>query len=373
MTSDSRNRIPFQSLGETPSRSRQLGRVASRVFRSGNYVLGEEVHKFEQEFAERNNVQFAIGTANGMDAIEIGLRALSIGPGDEVITTPVTAYATVLAILRAGATPVLCDINPETGLMDQEVAEALVTKRTRAIIVVHLYGHLSRPADWARLCSKLGIHLIEDCAQAHLAKADGGFAGSHGSFGAFSFYPTKNLGAIGDAGAIVTGSSELASESKTLRNYGQSNRYTHEVNGLNSRLDELQAALLRVKLHTLSRETKARQNVAQEYLEGISNPHVRVLQPPDERDAHVYHLFVLKSKHRSNVAEFLRDNGIETLIHYPVSAHQQPAWRKLGLASKPLPCAEKFVGQVFSIPCRPGLSKRATIKVIDTINSFKPK
>ena len=221
-----------------------MSAAAARVFASGWYVLGNELKAFEQAWAAACGTAFCLGVGNGMDAIELALRGLDIGPGDEVVTTPMTAFATVLAVLRAGATPVLADIEPDSGLLSPASVRRCLSPRTRAVLLVHLYGQMRDMPAWAALCGDAGIALIEDCAQAHLACWDGQPAGSLGVAGAYSFYPTKNLGAIGDGGALVTQSEPLAQRVGRLRNYGQSERYVHPELGMNSRLDELQAALL---------------------------------------------------------------------------------------------------------------------------------
>ncbi len=213
--------------------------AARKVVESGWYVLGNEVASFERQWAEVCGVAHGVGVANGMDAIEIALRALDIGPGDEVITTPMTAFATVLAIIRSGAIPVLADIDPDTAILSRESVMRCLSSKTKAVVLVHLYGQIRQMPDWQALCEEHGIHLVEDCAQAHLAELQGRVAGSFGVIGAYSFYPTKNLGAVGDAGMLVTADASIAEKAQRLRNYGQSQRYHHPVRGMNSRLDEI--------------------------------------------------------------------------------------------------------------------------------------
>ena len=223
---------------------RDMAVAVERVLASGWYILGKEVESFERQWAQACGVAHGVGMGNGLDAIEVALRALDIGPGDEVITTPMTAFATVLAVLRAGATPVLADIDPQTALLAPESVRRVLSARTRAVLLVHLYGQLRGMEEWGRLCGERGIALIEDCAQAHFARWRGRSAGAFGRAGAYSFYPTKNLGALGDAGMLVTNDPALAARAACLRNYGQSERYHHPELGLNSRLDELHAAIL---------------------------------------------------------------------------------------------------------------------------------
>lgn len=342
-----------------------------RVLRSGWYVLGNEVKAFEAAWAERCGLQHAVGVGNGMDAIEIGLRALGIGDGDEVITTPMTAFATVLAIIRAGAIPVLADIDPDTALLDPASVERCVSARTKAVLLVHLYGQVREMERWSALCDKFGIMLLEDCAQSHLARWNGKFAGSFGRFGAYSFYPTKNLGALGDAGAWVSSDAELAQRAMVLRNYGQSVRYHHTEFGLNSRLDELQAALLRVRLERLDEFTACRREVARAYREKISNPLIRLLAGPVQAESHVYHLFVLICEERDRLAQHLKSCGVETYVHYPVPVHFQLPSKGLRRDPNGLPAAESHARLCLSIPCHPQMSDADVSTVIDSANAFE--
>lgn len=342
-----------------------------RVLRSGWYVLGNEVKAFEQEWAKRCGTAHAVGVGNGMDAIEIGIRALGIGAGDEVITTPMTAFATVLAIIRAGATPVLADIDPETALLDPASVERCIGPRTRAVLLVHLYGQVRNMERWQALCEQRGIALLEDCAQSHLAKWNGKTAGDFGRFGAYSFYPTKNLGALGDAGALVSSDEVLAQRAAVLRNYGQSVRYHHTELGLNSRLDELQAALLRVRLDYLDGYTARRRQIAALYRERIANPQVRLLAAPAQAESHVYHLFVVTCAERDRLAQYLKSGGVETYVHYPVPVHRQPPCRELRCDPDGLAAAERHAASCLSIPCHPQMSDADVSTVIDAINAFK--
>jgi dTDP-4-amino-4,6-dideoxygalactose transaminase len=358
----------FRSVPEALLRQ-QLA-ATERVLRSGWYVLGKEVQAFEAEWASACGVGYGVGVANGMDAIEIGLRALGIGPGDEVITTPMTAFATTLAILRAGATPVLADIDPETALLDRASVERCLTARTRAVLLVHLYGHAHELHAWSQLCEHRGIALLEDVAQAHLAEWNGKRAGAFGAFGAFSFYPTKNLGAIGDAGMLVSANPELAAKARMLRNYGQSDRYHHPEQGLNSRLDELQAALLRESLGWLEAMTARRRAIAHALREGIVNPAVRALAPPRHPENHVHHLFVVLSERRAELSAFLKTRGIDSLIHYPVPVHRQPPCRELMRDPHGLAHTEAHADRCLSLPCHPQLSDNQVQQVIDGVNAF---
>lgn len=344
--------------------------AAARVLKSGWFILGQEVNRFEKEWANFCGVNHAVGVGNGMDAIEIGLRALDIGQGDEVITTPMTAMATVLAIMRVGAVPVFADVDAATALLDPVSVKAQITKRTKAVLLVHLYGQVRDMDHWARLCSTAGIHLLEDCAQAHGAKWQGKVAGSMGTFGAYSFYPTKNLGAKGDGGALVTNDPALAARAQTIRNYGQTKRYIHGTLGVNSRLDELQAAILSVRLNWLERFNQRRQAIARMYFQGVTNPEVELLAPPCDQQNHVYHLFVIRSSKRDALAQFLKERGVETLIHYPIPAHEQSCLPPEKLLIR-FPSAEKHGKLCLSIPCHPQLTDEQAQHVIDAVNAFR--
>ena len=363
--------IPFVPFQREPEDLRAAMRSAfDRVVESGYWVLGPEVEAFETAWAERCGVAHAVGTGNGLDAQEIALRALDVGQGDEVITTPMTALATVLAITRAGATPVLADIDPQTALLDTASAQRCMSSRTRAIIPVHLYGNGSAASMWAEFASSNEILLIEDCAQAHLASVNGQPVGSFGSAATFSFYPTKNLGGIGDAGALVTDDSDVAERSKMLRNYGQRDRYHHEVVGMNSRLDELQAALLLVRLRRLEEQTAGRRQVAHRYLEDIDNSAIRLLKAPPDPLSHVHHLFVVRCRDRDSLQKHLSRHGVSTLVHYPVPAHHQPPYGDIRRDPQGLQNSEHFASECVSIPCHGGLEEHEVDQVIAAVNSY---
>lgn len=353
------------SLAQTTDRDALL-----RVLESGWLILGNEVREFERAWAARCGVEDAVGVGNGLDAIEIGLRALGIGPGDEVITTPMTAVATVLGVLRAGATPVLADIDPDTALLDMRSVERCVTPKTRAVLLVHLYGQVRNMERWSTWCQQRDLVLLEDCAQSHDACEANTRAGSWGAFGAFSFYPTKNLGAAGDAGALVTSDAQVAETARSLRNYGQSNRYEHPLAGLNSRLDEMQAAILSARLPRLAGWTQRRQAIADLYRAGIDNPAVSLLAPPLSRASHVHHLFVVLSPQRDDLQQHLASAGVETLIHYPIPAHRQPSLAGLRRDPMGLAAAEEHAMRCLSLPCAPHLSDEEVHRVIDAVNAF---
>ena len=339
------------------------------VVDSGWYVLGENVAQFEAAWAEVCGTKYAIGVGNGLDAIEIILRSLDIGQGDEVITTSMTAFATVLAIQRCGATAVLADIDADTGILSIESTKNAITSRTRAVMPVHLYGQLVDMTAWRNMCQDKGLHLVEDCAQSHLASIKGNTAGSFGIAGAYSFYPTKNLGALGDAGMIVTDDATIYERSQRLRNYGQSERYHHPDAGMNSRLDELQAAILQVRLNWLKEFTERRQVIAKNYHDQISNPAVRLLSKPSTASQHSYHLFVLTSGSRDALAAYLAAKEIQTLIHYPVLASDQPAFA--AIQEYALPNSRQHAETCLSIPCHPQMRDHEVTTVIDAINKFQ--
>lgn len=344
--------------------------AVQRVIDSGWYVLGPEVLAFENKFAAYCQIPYAVSVGNGMDAIEIVLRALGIGPGDEVVTTPMTAFATVLAVLRAGANPVLADIDATTGLLSLQSVRRCLTPRTRAIVLVHLYGQVRDMDQWLALCDDANIRLIEDCAQSHGASWNGRMAGSFGVAGAYSFYPTKNLGALGDGGALVTSDESLAAKAARIRNYGQSERYIHPEIGLNSRLDEMQAAILSVRLSSLDANTEVRRSIARRYRAGITQPLVKLLAPAQQDGAHVYHLFVLICPHRDALQAHLKDQGVQCLLHYPVPVHHQSPCSDIARDPAGLPASESHAAQCLSLPCHPQMSDRDIESVIDAVNSF---
>lgn len=320
-------KVLFNDFANDPIELREAqARAAKEVIDSGWYVLGPKVEQFESAWAQYCGVAGCAGVANGMDALEIILRCRKIGPGDEVITTGMTAFATVLAIMRVGATPVFADIDPDTALLDLVSAEAMITSKTRAIILVHLYGQMKHMRAWKALCDLKGIDLIEDCAQAHGAKEEGIGAGGWGVAGAYSFYPTKNLGCIGDGGAIVSNDRDLIVRAKQIRNYGQANRYEHVEFGLNSRLDEIQAAILLERLKFLDFFNFRRANIADAYRSTLENKYgVRLLERNPFSVCDVNHLFVICVNSPDAMIKELAASGIQALRHYPIPCWQQSA------------------------------------------------
>jgi len=361
-------RVPFLSL--VPGDDAADVRAAiDRVVASGWFVLGPEVEAFESEFATAMGGAYAAGVGTGTDAIALILRALGIGPGDEVITTPISAAYSALAVMLAGARPVFADVDPATLTIDPDRLEAAIGPRTVAILPVHLYGQAADMAAIERVAARHNLAIVEDCCQAHLATAAGRPVGTIGVAGAFSFYPTKNLGALGDAGAVVTSDRTLAERIKRLRNGGQTDRYHHQDAGINSRLDEIQAAILRARLPFLDRWTARRRHLSALYRERLSGTPVSALA---ERDSgHVYHLFVVRSGARRDLQGHLAAQGIETLIHYPVPIPHQPALA----AARPddCPIAARACDEVLSLPLNPGLSDRDVIDVATAIGAFRPR
>jgi dTDP-4-amino-4,6-dideoxygalactose transaminase len=349
----------------------ELTAAVRRVLDSGWYILGDRLLEFEAAWAQACGVSYGVGVGNGMDAIEIAFRSLGIGPGDEVITTPMTAFATVLAVLRAGATPVLADIDPSTALMDMNSAERCLSPRTKAVLLVHLYGQVRGMAAWQGFCRKHGLFLIEDCAQAHAASLGGQPAGSFGAAGAYSFYPTKNLGTAGDAGMLVTDDPVMASKARQLRNYGQSERYFHSELGLNSRMDEIHAAMLSVRLPWLAQFTRRRQEVAATYRALIRNPSVELMAEPVEESSHVHHLYVLRSSHRDKLSAHLRAQGVQSLIHYPVPVHRQAPCLDMRRDPRGLAHSERHAARCLSIPCHPQMTVFEAEFVAAAVNSFE--
>jgi dTDP-4-amino-4,6-dideoxygalactose transaminase len=339
-----------------------------RVIDRGWFVLGPEVEAFEREFASACGTARAVGVGTGTDAIALILRALGIGPGDEVITSPLSAAYTAFAVLMAGARPVFADIDPARLTLDPAATAVAITPRTRAILPVHLYGQAADMNALAALAARHGIALVEDCAQAHLCTAGGRPVGTVGVAGAFSFYPTKNLGALGDGGAVATDDAALADRVARLRNGGQTSRYHHDEFGVNTRLDELQAAVLRARLPRLPAWTERRRALARRYRDRLAGAPVVV--PPEIDPGHVYHLFPVLSAERDALAGHLKAQGVETLVHYPIPIPRQPALAAWDPA--PCPVADRVCAQLLSLPLYPGLPDEDVERVAAAVHAFAP-
>ena len=355
-------RVPFADLHLSDDSSAVREAIA-RVIERAWFVLGPEVDAFEREFAAISGAPHAIGVGNGTDALALILRALGIGPGDEVITTPLSAAYTALAILMAGARPVFADIDPVRLTLDPTATERAITDRTAALLPVHLYGQPADMTAFASLASRKNLALVEDCCQAHLATCAGRPVGVFGAAGAFSFYPTKNLGALGDGGAVVTRDSALAARIARLRNGGQTDRYRHVEIGINSRLDEMQAAILRARLPYLRARTEERRALAGRYRSLFEGSTVDV--PPEMDRGHVYHLFPIRTRERAVLQDRLRAAGIETLVHYPTAIPHQPAFASMAPAD--CPHAVRAAGEVLSLPLYPGLPAHAVATVAEAV------
>lgn len=340
-----------------------------KVMQSGNFVLAESVSQFEKEFANYCGTGFCIGVGNGYDALVLAIRAFGFAPGAEIIVPANTYIATQLAVSANGLKPVLVEPDEHTYNINTAAIQAAITANTKAILVVHLYGRVCPMDEINAIAGKHGLKIIEDCAQAHGAMYKGKRVGSFGHAAAFSFYPTKNLGALGDGGAVTTSGEELAQKIKALRNYGSLKRYENVVKGVNSRLDEFQAAFLSVKLPHLDVMNEKRRAIVAKYLLGITNPLVVLPAAPVTSSEHVWHLFVVKVAHRVKLQEYLAASGIETGVHYPIPPHKQQAYEELN--SLKLPVTETIHNMVLSLPLHASMSYSDCDYIISLINKFK--
>lgn len=364
-------KIPFLSFDYTNDQIKaEMIKEFNDLFDSKWYILGSKVQKFEQEYASFNKTNYAIGVSNGLDALFLCLKALGIQEGDEVIVPSNTYIATLLAISYVGAKPILVEPRIDTYNLNPQLIEASITARTKAIMPVHLYGQCCEMEAILEIAKKHGLYVIEDNAQAHNATYKGLLTGSFGNINATSFYPGKNLGALGDAGAITTNDEALAEKVRMLRNYGSKKKYYHEVIGHNMRLDEMQAGFLSVKLKYLKQWIAERQKIAATYdelLKGIED----LILPVTAKDAtHVYHLYVIRTSKRNELQNYLEQQGIGTLIHYPVPPHLQKAYKHLGYTVGSFPLAEKFADTCLSLPIWPGMSHTHVERASDIIRSF---
>lgn len=351
----------------------QLSQTLAECAKSGWYIRGEQVARFEEAFADYCGCRYCIGTGNGLDALRVILCAYRemgiMEQGDEVIVPANTFIASILAIIEAGLKPVLCEPLATTCNIDTTRIESLITERTRAIMPVHLYGLVADMEPIDEIAKRYSLKVIEDAAQAHGAKYNGRRAGSLGDAAGFSFYPGKNLGALGDGGAITTDDSTLAEVVRAIANYGSKERYINEYKGINSRLDELQAAALCTKLPHLDSDNEKRRAIARRYIDEIKNPHV-TLPPLSVAENHVYHIFAVMTPWRSLLQKYLENEGIGTLIHYPVPPHRQQALREYSHLQ--LPITERIHNEELSLPCNPALSDGDVSRIIAAVNSFTP-
>jgi dTDP-4-amino-4,6-dideoxygalactose transaminase len=361
--------IPFLDL-KAPyfELKEELDAAYHRVMESGWYILGREVEAFEAEFAAYCESKHCIGVGNGLEALHIILRALNIGSGDEVIVPANTYIATWLSVSYSGATPVPVEPDEKTYNIDPTLIEAAITKRTKAILVVHLYGQPANMAPINEIAHRRGLKVIEDVAQAHGARCNGRRAGSLGDAAGFSFYPGKNLGALGDGGAVVTNDDDLAEKVRVLRNYGSRVKYHNEVKGFNSRLDELQAAFLRVKLTRLDEWNARRRKVAAHYQRELGKASELILSHVPDWCEPVWHLFVVRHRRRDELQRYLADAGIGTMIHYPIPPHKQHAYKQHGHLH--LPVTENIHQSVLSLPMGPMMKENECHQVIESMSRF---
>ena len=358
----------FDLKRQTQAIRAELDEATARVYSSGWFVLGPEVDAFEKEFAQYIGVKHAISVGNGTDALVVGLRAIGVGAGDEVITVPNTAVATVAAIELAGAKPVLVDVMPDTMLMDPDRVAKAINKKTKAIVPVHLFGQAVDLDPIFELAHQNNILVFEDCAQSIAATYKGKTTGSLGYAASFSFYPTKNLGALGDGGMVVTNNDAVADQAKLIRQYGWRERYLSEIKGMNTRLDELQAALLRVKLKHLDAWTRARRERAMLYTKLLS--HVITTPTEAEYGESVYHLYVIQSKRRDALMAHLKAKGIGSSIQYPQPIHLQQAYREVSPEGS-LPNAERLAKEILSLPMYPELGLDEVREVASAVIAFE--
>ena len=345
----------------------QFDEAYRKVYDSQWFIKGKKVEEFEQEFADYCGTKYCIGVGNGLDALRLLLMAYDIGVGDEVIVPSNTFIATVLAITETGATPVFVEPVWDTLLIDPAGIEEKITDRTKAIMVVHLYGRLADMQSIMEIADRKGLLVFEDSAQAHGVSKNGTKAGNFAHGGAFSFYPGKNLGAFGDGGAVVVNDGEVANKIRALGNYGSLKKYHHEYAGMNSRLDELQAAFLQIKLSYLEDWNKERVAIAKRFYQGIQSDKIKL---PKWTEENVYHIFPIFCEDRDKLAEYLETQGIHTLVHYPIPIHLQKAYTSLGYCKGDYPIAEKISSTELSIPLYPGLEPEEIDYMIDSINRF---
>ncbi len=363
--------IPFNEFERKYSRYRkEILKVVDETFKKGWFILGPELQKFEEDFAKYLGVKFVVGVNSGTDALYLALRALGIRNGDGVITVANTATPTVSAIRMAGAVPIFADIDPETLTIDPRHVERRINPKVKAILPVHLFGYPANMPALIKLAKKHKVKLIEDVCQAHGAQISNKFLGTWGDIGCFSFYPTKNLGAFGDAGAIATNNRKTADAVKSLRNYGEIRKYYNTREGVNSRLDELQAAFLNWGLTYLDQWNKERESIARIYLANLKDIPLELPSESDSKVRRVWHLFVIRSQRRDGLKKYLESKGIQTSIHYPLAIYQQPAYSFLEYGNRDLPITSMVNKQILSLPLYPELTKEEVERVCKEIRSF---
>jgi len=348
---------------------KEFNDVFNKFLNSGWYILGEEVKKFEENFADYCGTKYCIGVANGLDALILILKAYNFEAGSEIIVPANTYIATILAISANGLTPVLIEPDINTYNIDPDKIEEKITKKTKAVMVVHLYGQAAKMDKINNVAKKYNLKVIEDSAQAHGAVYNGKKTGSLGDISGFSFYPGKNLGALGDGGAVTTNNFELAEKIRVLRNYGSEVKYKNTCKGFNSRLDEIQAAILNIKLSLLDEDNQRRQEISKYYRKNIKNKQIILPETPKE-ESHVWHLFVIRTENRTKLQKYLSDNGIQTMIHYPIAPHKQKAYKELNTLA--LPITEKIHKEVLSLPISPVMNDEEIKKVVEVINKYEP-
>lgn len=363
--------IPFLDFGPAHSSIREeIHEAFTSVYDSNWYIMGKHLEKFETEYAVFNNTKYSIGTSNGLDALYLAMKVLGIGKGDEVIMPSNTFIATVMAASFTGAKPVFVEPETDTYLIDPDRIKEEINKNTKAIIPVHLYGQACRMDKILEIASNNGLFVIEDNAQAHGATFKEKLAGSFGDINATSFYPGKNLGALGDAGACTTDNRDYAEEVKMWRNYGSKEKYVHQVEGHNMRLDEIQASILSVKLKHLENWTSQRQHIAMLYTEFLTGIGDLVLPYVHPDATHVYHLYVIRTEYRDQLQQFLKDKGVGTLIHYPIPPYLQEAYKELGHKAGDFPISESMAKTVLSLPIWPGMEKSQVKYIAECVREF---
>jgi dTDP-4-amino-4,6-dideoxygalactose transaminase len=366
------NPVPFLDVGATYTELKaEIDAAVARVLESGWYLLGGELEAFEAEWASYVGAKHCIGVANGLEALSLSLRALGIGPGDEVIVPSNTYIATWLAVTHVGATVVPVEPDPRTFNIDPDQVEQAITTRTKVILPVHLYGQSADMAPLLEIAGRRGLHVLEDAAQAHGARYCGSRVGALGDLAGWSFYPGKNLGAFGDAGAVTTNDDALADAVRVLRNYGSRVKYVNEREGFNSRLDEIQAAVLRVKLRHLDDWNARRKDVAAGYQRELADCGVLLPVVHGAADP-VWHLYVVQTEHRDELQRTLNAAGVQTLIHYPVPPHMQDAYQQLAISKEAFPIARRMAKHVLSLPIGPHVSSEQQQRVIDAVSDYVP-